>query len=632
METLARWPRAWLIGPLLAIGLAVFWQAQPPAWLTAMESRWFMQVWRWFPIQTTERRVVLVDIDEKTLQTIGAWPWSSERLAHLSQRLQAAGASVQVFDVVFPPPRDFASLRAVWSKQQTVLSQIFALLPNQKMRQGSPAGALMQPCPPRIWTAYGVLANGADLGDFSTGHITPLLNPEGSVAQLPALVCYQGKAYPALGLQALSALASVTSQATLWQLKSGDGWFSAPQQLVFPALGLSVPLDEQAQVRLSYRLSPEHLLSVSAQDVLQGNIPAQVLQGAVVIIGSSALSIGDAVSTLQAPRVSGMTLHAQFMTAALDKTLPFTPPAVIALSVLWGIALLIGLLFAWRIQRWQIWLWVGVLWQTSLLVCAGYLLLTYHWWWSWGNVAVAGGVLTTLLGLAGWAKSDQFSQRLLAHLSSYLPTPLAMRLATQGPSAQVIARQQVVSVWFADIRNFTAFCSVYSPRAAAEVLHQFFQLSSDIVARYGGVVEAFQGDAIMAVWDAHTPCDKAPQQALAAAQALLAAIPDLQWDQLIQAPEPLSVTIGLESGEALVGSFGAQLRRTHTVLGMPVTVAWRLQGLTGELASSLLVGSEIYAQLSPVEQSQCVCLGQFLLEGLSQPQVVYAWQPQVLHA
>ena len=229
------------------------------------------------------------------------------------------------------------------------------------------------------------------------------------------------------------------------------------------------------------------------------------------------------------------------------------------------------------------------------------------------------------IGVGLWVKSAHTGQRLLAYLRSYLPAPFALRLLAQPLSADIVACEQMVCVWFADIRNFTAFCTASTPTQAAQVLHQFFQLSSDIVARHGGTIEAFQGDAVMAVWNAHTPCAAPAQAALSAAQALLAAVPALGWDGLSQVSEPLSVSIGLDSGMALVGTLGARSRRTHAVLGLPVTVAWRLQGLTAELASPLLLGAQAWQQLPVEQQAQCDCLGHFLLEGLTHPQALYAW-------
>jgi adenylate cyclase len=83
--------------------------------------------------------------------------------------------------------------------------------------------------------------------------------------------------------------------------------------------------------------------------------------------------------------------------------------------------------------------------------------------------------------------------------------------------------------------------------------------------------------------------------------------------------EPLSVSIGLESGMALVGSFGAASRRVHTVLGQTVTIALRLQGLTADLAYPVLVGPAAAHRIGlPFEQASLALkpLGSFLLPGL----------------
>jgi adenylate cyclase len=92
--------------------------------------------------------------------------------------------------------------------------------------------------------------------------------------------------------------------------------------------------------------------------------------------------------------------------------------------------------------------------------------------------------------------------RIFAHLSSYLPGPVAAALAARDPSDAIEADRKNISVLFADIRNFSAYCEARPPEETTAVLHAFFSMATQVVEKHGGMVESFQGDAVLAVWGA----------------------------------------------------------------------------------------------------------------------------------
>jgi adenylate cyclase len=263
------------------------------------------------------------------------------------------------------------------------------------------------------------------------------------------------------------------------------------------------------------------------------------------------------------------------------------------------------------------------------------LLLQQAIWVGWSAPALF--ILSTgsIMGVLQHAKSRLDRDRLYTHLSSYLPAPVAAALALQPPSSAIKASTKQVSVLFADIRNFSAYCEARPPAEAAAVLHAFFSTAAPIVEAHGGVIEAFQGDAIFAVWngdpapDACSPDGKpAPppayhaQRALDAAVALLSAVHGLLPDPAPAGLEPLALGIGVETGPAMAGSFGQASRRTHMVMGRTVTIASRLVVMTAELAHPILVGEGLAGQVGAVGLES---MGFFMLDGMRAPHHVYAY-------
>jgi adenylate cyclase len=332
-----------------------------------------------------------------------------------------------------------------------------------------------------------------------------------------------------------------------------------------------------------------------------------------------------------------MLVHAQVLTGLIDGRMPFTPLGASWLQVLAALVGLVLLIVLAALKPAanpfpvQVFPLLGLGWAVALWAAHMALLQSHAWVVGWVLPA-----LTVLLASLAWGilehtKSRLDRDRLYTHLSSYLPAPVAAALAFQPPSSAIKASTRMVSVMFADIRNFSAYCEARPPKEAAAVLHSFFSTATRVVEAHGGVIEAFQGDAVLAVWFGAEYQDgqedalnaqgakKALQAAVDLYRAMQGALPDPAPAGL----EPLALGVGLECGPAMAGSFGLASRRTHMVMGRTVTIASRLVDMTADLAHPVLVGEGLAAQLAGEGLSS---MGTFLLDGLRVPHHVYAYR------
>lgn len=593
-------------------------------------------VWRLSADQRDERRLIVVDIDERSLREVGPWPWSRATQARLVQQLAAAGARQQIFDIVFTDARpDDETLARALQQHRPVLAQVFALEQGGTPSAGQPAGALDWPtCPAPFGAAAGYLANTAALRPQSVGHITPRIASDGVVRHQPAVICFQGKSWPALGLAALMQGSAARSLV----LQRGSGWFDPPWQLSAPEIATGpIPLDERGDLRVSWRLHPDSFISIPAADVLAGRVPAGLLDSAWVLVGSSAFGLNDSIATPYAGVSAGLQAHAQIITALIDGRTPYTPrgePAAQVLAAALGVLLLLWLAReAGGVRpRFPVYLLPLAAAGCGLLLWVGHALLlaTAAMWLGWLEPAIFIFVMGGAMGILEHAQSRLDRDRLYTHLSSYLPAPVAAALALQPPSSAIKASTNLVSVLFADIRNFSAYCEARPPEEAAAVLHAFFSTATRIVEAEGGVIEAFQGDAILAVWNGEPAPDTLPanaasdhaHRALQAAINLQAAIQGVLPDPAPAGLEPLALGIGIETGPAMTGSFGLASRRAHMVMGRTVTIASRLVEMTAELAHPILVGEGLAAQIGGTGLES---MGTFLLEGMRVPHHIYAY-------
>lgn len=641
IEALLKKP-LWLYGVVSALSVLVMalvstvWSPQLHQWEERLASR----TWSLASPDATERRVVVVDIDEKSTQALGPWPWPRERVATLLSALDAYNVNLKVVDVLFEgtqdPAQDQKLAQALKAGAPTVISQLFALSPQAQLKSGQLASA-MGACPANSQANAGNLPFGTPAFGFmgaetmfaqssaGVGHITPIVDSDGSIRRVPAVVCYEGQAYPAL---AVASLAAATGSQPVWR-NAQAGLFSTGSAQILDVGGLQLPLDASGQLRVSYQMPREGFAAVSAVDVLQGKVPPSMLKGAWVLVGSTAFGGGDAVPTPQGGAVGGVEVHAQLISAALDARTPFVP----AWAPLWplatGLLALCVLVFSLRAAAPKAAVVMPVVAVATAAVIFGahaVLLLGWHQWLGWGQPVVFVALAAMLLTASEMLRVRAERERLFENLSSYLPEGAARRVAFEGPSAQVVAETREATVMLVDLRNFSAYCEERPPEDAAMVLHLFYTTLDRIVTEHGGVVEQMVGDGLTAVWNGSSPCNQHAQKALQAAEVI--------WKEgVAQLPKvasrktpPLDIGIGIETGPVMVGSFGPARRRVHTVMGEAVSVAARLEKLTSELGYPVLVGPQALAMSGMADVHK---LGDFLLAGMRTPRTVYALKIEV---
>ena len=612
----------------LALLLVVVIQTTMAPWLNGWNDRLSSRTWSLADSQTQERRVVVIDIDEKSVQALGPWPWPRDRVAQLLQALDQQGVGLKVVDILFdgPQAQDPVFTQALQSGAPSVIAQLFALNPQHTVQTGTLSGALgamgaagAGACPPGTANASGYLAPAASVlsAGQGVGHITPVVDPDGTIRRIPALICHQGQTYPAL---VVSALAAATGAQPQWRPATQ---LSGPQQTLQVG-SFKLPVDAQGQLLVSYQTPRSGFISLSASDVLAGRVPAQLLQGAWALIGSTAMGAGDAVPTPQGGAVGGIEVHAQLLAAALDERTPYVPQWAAWWPWACGAVSALLLLLALRLPRLSVAVAVPAVALASALLVWGahsYLLLAQHQLLAWGTPLIFIGVLAVHLLVAEMLRVRFERERLYQNLASYLPEGAARKVAFAGPTAQVMAQRQQATVMFVDLRNFSAYCEGRTPEESATVLHIFYTTVDRIVSQHGGVVEQMVGDGLMAVWNGSSPCPDHAQKAVGAAEEI--------WREgVAQLPKvasrktpPLDLGIGIESGDIMIGSFGPAQRRVHSVLGETVTIASRLENLTAELAYPILLGPEVMRLAQPAKAQ---ALGDFLLAGLTQPRKIHS--------
>ena len=617
---LVRWRLRALVLLLVALavgGLQWAW----PEFNRGIDDRTTGFWWRSAPQPQPERRVVIIDIDEQSLSQIGPWPWPRERLAELAQRLDELQTGLVAFDIVLPDARagDEALSQAAQALPlvlgQVLVSDEDVLFPPRVGRLAAPLDT--PACGPFTVAARGYLGISESISGAAAGHITPSISPDGTVRGVPALMCFEGRAYPSL---TLAALLRASDLPPTLDVNAGRGLLDPAWRITHPQLpGISVPIGAGGEWLTSYAKPRSAFISISAADVLQGKAPAELLRGSWALVGATALGIADAVPTPLGGTVSGVEVHTQLIAALLDDRTPFVPRGERLAQVL-AAALAALVLLALSLRRGRALVVIlpiaGLVIALALYGLQGWLLIDQHLWVG-ATLPAAFATLTGMgLGAAELAITRHERELVYNNLASYLPRSTAQAIAFRVPANELDAQHAELVLLHADIRNFSAWCERRPAEESAHVLHLFFSLCARIVEEGGGTIEEYVGDAILASWRA----DAEPRRIVQAAQQIAKLVSEA-LPPPAEGLEPLAVGVGIEQGRVLIGSFGPASRRNHTAMGRAVTIAIRLQQLTTELAQPVLVGPALAARLPRHWlQSQ----GVFLLEGLTEPREVFS--------
>lgn len=194
---------------------------------------------------------------------------------------------------------------------------------------------------------------------------------------------------------------------------------------------------------------------------------------------------------------------------------------------------------------------------------------------------------------------NQFAAAERAHgnLARYFPTALADQLADRDEPVRVGERRDCV-ILFADIIGFSRFAEKRDPQEVMRFLNQFHQIATSQIGAYGGIVEKYIGDAVMASFAAFDDLESPAANAFCAAQAIITQVAEWQARDPANAGEPLKIGVGLNFGPAVVGDIGQREAVTPAVIGATVNLAARLEKATRELSSDAVLSAQFAKKLA----------------------------------
>lgn len=587
---------------------------------------------------TARHPIVIVDLDEDSLQRIGQFPWPRSTTASLLEALLAAEPAVIAFDMVFAEPEtnpvtrilDATELspeataelqaRADAVSGDQLLARLIAgaqgtdvvfssfLGGSGPSRGAAPRGVVTLPAEQvgrttlfrfRSWTS--VIAEIA--GNAGIGHIITLPDSlDGVIRRAPLLVDVQGELVPALALEAARRYLFL-DQLALDMVAHGNLY--SPRALL---LGdkVSIPVDRHGRVLLPFRGPTGTFPYLAAADVIEDRLSEQArqsLQGAIVLIGTSAIGLADLRSTPLDRVYPGVEVHATLIDGLLEAAAQVHdgrgPPAFPREPELkWELTLaglaLAGLLFTMVMSL----LNAIVLSACALLLAGLWIAICALAWTRYGLDLPMTSPLLLITGVAvsqlalGFLLESRRRRELRGMFDHYVPPAHIERMIERGASISLEGESRVMTVLFGDIKGFTALSEGRSAQELKAILNELFTPITEVVLQHQGTIDKYVGDMIMAFWNAPLVDASHRQHAIDAALAFSPALDRINASLAARGLPEVDMGVGINTGLMNVGDMGSDFRLAYTVLGDAVNLGSRIEGLTRHYGVRVLVGEQ----------------------------------------
>ncbi|MEK7525477.1 MAG: adenylate/guanylate cyclase domain-containing protein [Patescibacteria group bacterium] len=514
--------------------------------------------------------VVIVSIDEKSINRIGQWPWPRAVFGKLIENLQHASAIG--IDVNFKERSRFGEADDTVLANSIARSSVSVVL-TAEVQSDNTISAPISPIGEKAITGFPNL----------------VIAPDG----VARMIRYSRGQTPSF---TLSLARSILSESP-----------SYPGDLT----------------RIDYRGPDNTYLHISADDVLNGRVPRTIIDGKIVLVGATTLDLQDFHET-PFGLTSGVEIQANILTTLLENNFFRSNRLITGLMVV--LMAIIGGAVVSKTSR------IGKLILSLLGIFVGYAVVAFIVFEYQFILDLFYPELSLVLTVGFTATSQYLStsrEKKFIHdtFSRYLAPQVIEELIKNPDTIALGGRKANLSILFSDIRGFTTLSESMSPEKLTNFLNRYLTRMTDIILDQNGVVDKYIGDAIMAFWGAPLPDTNHARRSISSAIEMVQALETFNKEGDAKGDPQIAVGIGINTGDVTIGNMGSERRFDYTVLGDNVNLASRLEGLTKTYGVAIIVSNSVWESVPEQERVHLRIYGREIdrvqVKGKKQPVTIY---------
>ena len=609
----------------------------------------------------TKDNILILDIDEKSLSEIGQWPWSRSVLSKLVNQTNLSAALA--FDIVFAEAdrtgskelinlyknnNDFVkSLKGLPDNDDLFANSIkdhgtvvLGAIPSNSLKNNFQMrfGLIQQGDDPKkflreykgIQTNLKILnSSSAGIGSMSIG------NNDSIIRKLPLFENINGSLVPSLSLELLR----VAIGASTYQIKSsnasGETAFGEETGINHVKLSnLIIPTNPDGSVWIHY---PEVSVdSISVSDIIKQKYPKEFFKDKILIVGTSAPGLFDLRSTPLKNNVPGVKIIADLTDQILSGSFLQRPDWIFGLELFTGFTL--AILITIFIQ------FLGPIGGLSVFLIGNGISIFGSFYIFENYLFLIDPISPLVICLISYLVITFFNflftelerRKVRNAFSQYMSPVMVEKLAQSNKSLKLGGERREMTFLFSDIRGFTAISEKYKddPESLTVLINSILTVLSNEVLDQDGTIDKYMGDCIMAFWNAPSEDPLHREKSIEAAFKMSEALNKLNESLDRKGENKLSIGIGINSGECIVGNMGSEKRFDYTVLGDAVNLASRLEGQSGNYGMQIILGEETLKKISKDEYLQFE-LDLISVKGKSEPTSIFtvfnSWNAEITY-
>jgi len=557
--------------------------------------------------------VVIINIGEKSLEQWGQYPWPRQNYAQMIHDIRQKNAGIIGFNIMFPEKDRFGGdeVLASWIKGNgIVLSQTPSSKGTRNTGPHIGTGTIGPSNPTQYLLKWpNLVTNIPSIEEHAEGIgvLASEPQPDNQTRTYPLAITVNDKIYPSFAIEMLRAF----TQKPSYMLKTSE--IGIQEFAVPPFEPIVTQSNGSAFIRFNNTFEEVEYTDIN-------NLPD--LTGKFVIVGVTAEGVQNPVPT---PRGNLYPQHIQghMLQNFIDGS-NIQRNELSALYELLG-ALLGMILIAFVVYRAPIWASMPV----SLSILGG---IAYYSVYSYtSNLVLFDATFPVLVGFLVFTQASfnnfwvQFKLReqIKKQFEHYLAPAMVKKLQKNPELLQLGGDTKTMTYLFSDIRGFTPISEQFKtdPQGLGKLINKYMTPMTDLVMENEGTIDKYIGDALMAIWGAPIDIDDHAQRAVDTARAMEPALAKLNKELKSEGLIELSIGIGINTGDAVVGNMGSDQRFDYTVLGDSVNLAARLEAQTKEYGVFFMFTEHTLKQIERAEGT--VLLDKVAVKGQTEPVSIY---------